>query len=758
MAEKYNKNGLLHASFEPDNSDSFAFTISLQAEELKKKKCFIHICFADTLTSAPLTIDNSTKFSRFTNEKGEICLIIPVKREVFSGRGMRVNVPYDIFPRLLAGDRVTATVSLEEKEGSAHTASKSFDLMVNLGKKFTLYTLEKQIRYVKSTGAEEEKLAFAQQLLDEKDLDDEAFTALLELLTDLAENHNVVAQFELFNIHKNDKRGVFDAAAAVEWLKKAAESEYPPAVKELTNAGKVEQLERTGLKNSLELYQKAAENGDADAQYTMYEYLSKQGEYFDEKQAVEWLKKAAAGGNDAAVKQLYGHYKDAFVSQSTVNKYLAILEQAAQNGSAHAQLALFEAYFFGNCMGRNVRVDKKFAAECLLCAADNGCAEACYRIWSLYIGGNDMLMDEETAVGWLKKAADGMVPAALNALGDLYILGECVEKNNDKGMECIRKAAELQDPDAQMRVLAMHRDGRYRDVLVEQDMDKALDYLMGYAKGGNPLAQLTLWVLYQEGNDLLLTRQEAIDWLNKSAQQQYDPAVYELAKVYLTGEYTDIDTQKGFVLLEQAAKRGETRAQFALYQLYFTGEYFALKTDINKERSYKWLALAAGSYHLAQYQMWQLYRTGNEISLDSDEALQYLFESVKNQSPAGMYELGSLYIEGEMVPKNVHKGIGFLEQSKKLRYPKAIYAISRMKAQGECGGETVEKDEAEALRLLKLSAELGYAPACYEIWEHFSRTEGFPIEETWAKKLLESAASQGYQPAVKALKSPDDAG
>ncbi len=745
MAQKQHMRSLLHASFEPDNSDSFAFIISLDAEELRKTKCDIHISFSDTQTKAPLT-----------NDEGEIGLVIPLKREVFSGRGMRVNVPYTIFPRLLPGDRVTATVSLFLRDEQSEVDSKNYDLMVNLGKKFTLYTLEKHIKNVKSTGTEEEKLSFAQQLLTTEDIDKDALAALVELMTELAQAHNVVAQYELYNIYKSDKTGMFDAIAAVSWLKTAAQNEYPPAVKELADTKNIEQLERTGLKKSLEVYQAAAEEGNADAQFTMYEYLSRQGEYFDEQQAADWLKRAAASGHDEAIKKLYEHYRDAFVSESTVKKYLAVLEEAAKHGSSQAQLALFEAYFSGSCMGREVRVDKKYASDCLLSAANSGCAQACYRIWSLYIGGNDMLMDEHTAVSWLKKAADGMVPAALNALGDLYVLGECVEKDNEKGLECIRRAADLKDPDAQMRVLAMHRDGRYRDVLVEQDMDTALDCLMNYAKDGNPLAQLTLWVLYQEGNDLLLTRQEAIDWLTKSAEQQYYPAVYELARVYLIGDYTDVDTEKGFELLEKAAKNGENRAQFALYELYYTGEYYALKSDVNKERSYKWLSFAAQSYHLAQYQMWLLYNGDNEIGLDSDEALHYLFESVKNQSPAGMYELGMLYIEGKRLPQNVQKGIRFLEQSKKLRYPKAIYTISKMKAEGECGGEPVQKDEQEALRLLKLSAEFGYAPACYEIWEHFTHREGFPIEETWAKKLLESAASQGYQPAVKALKSPQD--
>ncbi len=750
------KNKILTAKFEPDNNDSFSFLISLESEELKRKRCYISVTFKDHATDKPVKIARNNEFTQFANAVGDIYVTAAVKKEVFMARPMRVTIPYELFSELNPSRRIIAKVALVVRDNEQEAESEHFDLMVNLGKKFTTYSLDKYAKYLRTTGSDVEKLSFStEQLLNGK-LDKDVFVAVLDLLNDLAQAGSGQAQYELYCIYKDEKYGVFDAVTAINFLKKAAEAGYPPAVKEIENSKNLEEMKSTDSKSSMDLYRKAAQEGNTDAQYTMFEYLSSEGEHYDMQQAAFWLKRAAENGHNEAIKKLYNFFSDAYVSEAAVSEYLDIVSKAAEKNCGEAQLALFEAYFSGSCMGREVKTDKKYAADCLLGAAKNGCAEACYKIWSLYVGGNDMLMEEPTAVEWLKKAADAMVPAALNDLGDLYVEGKSIEKDGRRGIDCILKAAELENPDAQMRVLAMYRDGRYKDVLIEEDMERALDCLINYARGGNPLAQLTLWVLYQEDNEMLLTRQEAIGWLEQADKQDYYPASYELANVLLTGEYTDVDTKKAFLLLEKASKNGEVRAQYALYQLYYTGEFYALKSELNKERSYKWLLLSAQSYNVAQFQMWVMFRSGNEMELESTEALRYLFEAVKNQYPAAMYDLGLLYIKGEMVSKNVEKGISFIESAKKLRFPKAIYMLSKIRAEGICEGEQVAKDEGEALRLLKLSAEFGYAPACYEIWEQFTQKNGFPIEATWAKKLLENAASQGYQPAVKALKSPDE--
>ncbi|MFA9379936.1 MAG: tetratricopeptide repeat protein, partial [Acetanaerobacterium sp.] len=333
MQENLNSTNILTARFEPDNSESFAFLVTLQAQGLRKKKCYIHICFADAISGKPLRIVSENEYSQFANGNSEICVSAIVKREVFSGRAMRINVPYEVFPELAPGSRITAKVSLVVGEDDAETAGESFDLMVNLGKKFTIYTLEKHIKYVKSTATEAEKIAFAKDLLKNK-LDGDAFAALLDLLDDLACSENAVAQYELYHIYKDEKQGVFDAVTAVSWLKKAAENAYPPAVQEIENTQNIEEIEKTGYKNSMDLYRKAAEEGNADAQFTMCEYLSRPGEYYDQEQAAVWLKTAAENGSEAAVKRLSEYFSDAYVSEASVGEYLDIVEKAAQKNCA----------------------------------------------------------------------------------------------------------------------------------------------------------------------------------------------------------------------------------------------------------------------------------------------------------------------------------------------------------------------------------------------------------------------------------------
>ncbi len=745
---------IMTARFEPDNSDTFAFLVDLTSEELKRKRCVIEIAFIDGQTKKPIRIADHNEYTQFANEQSEICISVPVKREVFAGKKMRVAVPYDIFVELIPNRRITAQVALFVKEEDEPLETATFDLMVNLGKKFTLYSLDKYAKYLKTIGTEQEKLAFALSQVEKGNQDHELFSAVLELLNDLAEGtNNAVAQYTLYNIYKDESFGVFNAVTAVNWLKRSAASGYDKAVRELENAQNLEDIQKSGDQNALMLYKKAAENGDVDAQYTMYEYYSRPGEDADEMLSAHWLKLAAANGHPKAVERLFDIYNDAFVSDASVADYLSVIEMAAAKNCGEAQLKLFYVYFIGECMGRSVGIDKKYAVDNLLKAANNRCFSACYKIWSLYVGGNDLLMDEETAISWLKVAADNHVAEALNDLGELYIEGKGVPKDNAKGIEYILKAAELNNYGAQLKVYGMYRAGRYKDVLLQKDVEKALSGLTGDAERGNPIAQLTLWELYKKDNEVMFTRQEAIGWLIKADILDYYPASYELANVYLTGEYTDIDLQRGAALLEKAAKHNECKSQFALYQLYYSGEYHALRTEVNKERSYKWLLLSSKSYALAQYQMWVLFKSGNEMGLDDNEALNYLFEAVKNENPPAMYDIGVLYFKGDMVTKNVEKGISFIEQAMKLCYPKAIYALSKIKSDGMCEGEPVEKDEDEGERLLKLSAEYGYAPACYEVWELSQRNEGIRIEDTWARKLLETAAVQGFAPAIKALKA-----
>lgn len=746
-------NKIMTARFEPDSSDTFAFSVDLVSEELKRKKCTIEIAFTDSLSGKPIHIADENEYTQFANDRSEICISVPVKREVFAGKKMRINVPYEIFSDLSPNRRVTAKVSLLLKD-EGEQDSAGFDLIVNLGKKFTLYSLDKYAKYLKTIGTEQEKLDFALAQLEKGNKDHELFNAVLELLKDLAESaNNSVAQYTLYRVYRDESLGVFNAVVAVNWLKRSAAGGYEKAVQEVENTKNLEEIEKAGDENALSLYKKAAENGDVDAQYTMYEYATRPGENFNEESAAHWLKLAAGNGHREAVERLYNIYNDSFVSDESVADYLSVIEKAAAKNCGEAQLTLFYAYFSGECMGREVRVDKKYAVDNLLKAANNRCYAACYKIWSLYVGGNDLLMDEETAINWLKVAADNHVPEALNDLGELYIEGKSLPKDDNKGIECILKAAELNNHGAQLKVYGMYRAGRYKDVLLDKDLDKAFSGLIDNAKKGNPIAQLTLWELYKKDNEVMFTRQEAIGWLIKADSLNYYPATYELANLYLTGEYTDIDLQKGAALLEKAAKYGEGKAQFALYQLYYTGEYRSLKTEVNKERSYKWLLLSAKSYSLAQYQMWVLFKSSNEMGLDDNEALNYLIEAVKNANSSAMYDLGVLYIKGDMVTKNVANGISFIEQAMKLCYPKAIYALSKIRTDGVCEGEPVEKDEAEGQRLLKLSAENGYAPACYEVWELSQRNDGIRIEESWARKLLEAAASQGFAPAVKALKA-----
>ena len=66
--------------------------------------------------------------------------------------------------------------------------------------------------------------------------------------------------------------------------------------------------------------------------------------------------------------------------------------------------------------------------------------------------------------------------------------------------------------------------------------------------------------------------QNAIFWLEQSADQGNQYAQYALGKLYLSGEDVPKDIPKAILWLEQSASQGNQYAQYALGKLYLCGQ------------------------------------------------------------------------------------------------------------------------------------------------------------------------------------------
>ncbi len=163
---------------------------------------------------------------------------------------------------------------------------------------------------------------------------------------------------------------------------------------------------------ALQLYLRAAEAGDAEAQYISGGmYLKGLGVDKDFKKAFKLLYEAAENGKSSPEsEQILGQ---AFLLGSAVpknyEKALQWYHLAAENGNKDAQNELGYMYFVGNGVEQDVEKGGTFFIK----AAYNGMAIAQYNVGIMYFTGKGVkATDLEKSYAWLNvAAANGHLPA-----------------------------------------------------------------------------------------------------------------------------------------------------------------------------------------------------------------------------------------------------------------------------------------------------------------------------------------------------------
>ena len=159
-----------------------------------------------------------------------------------------------------------------------------------------------------------------------------------------------------------------------------------------------------GTKDEAESYCKAAEQGDAKAQYKLgLCYVLGEGVAKDKVEAVKWFRKAAEQWDADAQYALVFCY-DSIESGVKQDKAEAVkwYRQAAEQGNAKAQHQLGLCYYNGS----GVAEDRVVAAKWLCKAAEQGDAEAQYSFGYFCENGLGVVQDKVEAVKWYRKAAE----------------------------------------------------------------------------------------------------------------------------------------------------------------------------------------------------------------------------------------------------------------------------------------------------------------------------------------------------------------
>ncbi len=182
--------------------------------------------------------------------------------------------------------------------------------------------------------------------------------------------------------------------------------------------------ERKDYRTAFAGFKKLAEQGDADAQFSLgVMYADGQGVPKDEQQAVVWYRKAA------------------------------------EQGDALAQYNLGNMY----ANGRGVPKDEQQAVAWYRKAAEQGLASAQYNLGLMYANGRGVPKDDQQAVAWYRKAAEQGHASAQVMLGGMYDQGWGVPRDEQSAYFWWLLASAQGDQDA-----AKWRDSLERHLSPEQ--------------------------------------------------------------------------------------------------------------------------------------------------------------------------------------------------------------------------------------------------------------------------------------------------
>ncbi len=112
--------------------------------------------------------------------------------------------------------------------------------------------------------------------------------------------------------------------------------------------------------------------------------------------------------------------------------------------------------------------------------AEKGKARYQYKLGNAYLMGNEVVKNEKTAAEWFRKAAKQGYTKAQHKLGYLYYTGQGVRRNYKLAFQWLSKAAHANYSPAQYHLGKLYAEGKG----VDQDLDKALRWFEQAARAG----------------------------------------------------------------------------------------------------------------------------------------------------------------------------------------------------------------------------------------------------------------------------------
>ncbi|WP_010654575.1 SEL1-like repeat protein [Fluoribacter dumoffii] len=265
-------------------------------------------------------------------------------------------------------------------------------------------------------------------------------------------------------------------------------------------------------------------------------YLYGYGQLKNNQLAIRYFTQSAQKGYLPAI-QLIARYT--LLHDKDPQQAFAWFKKAADAGDVDAQMFTAAAYKYGVGVKRNADAATRYYIN----AAKNGNSIAQFTLAENFIDSRNA-SNRKLGLIWLNKSVANGNPQAITRLGELYLEGKLVEKDEKKAEELLKKAAE-----------------------------------QGFAPALVGLGELAL-----EQNQ----KDQALKWFNQAANQHNDEAYLDLAHIYLQPKSPVYDPKTAFMWTLKAAQNGSPQGKRELAAMYQKG--IGVEADPNLAQ--QWINLA----------------------------------------------------------------------------------------------------------------------------------------------------------------------
>ena len=287
------------------------------------------------------------------------------------------------------------------------------------------------------------------------------------------------------------------------------------------------------------------------------------------------------------------------------------------SGKARPDMACI-ALFGGVQMGRPYQneiidgwMDEMLPLEGKIELAENGDEDMMEQLAMAYLNGDDEVdVDPEKAVYWFTRLAELDNAAAQFNLGLLCAKGFGTERNFETAVDWLKKAAENGDDDAPGLIGKLKKAVAAEKIVSTGDAQAQADLAEVYMLIGNSLSQA------DPDADYAI----ALEYAQKSAAQNNGDGLWVLALAYENGRGVEQDVNKAIECYRKGAELSHAPSQHSLACYYFRG-------DVLEEDPEKAFALCMKSaeqgYGLAMRDVGRAYQFGNGAEADMSLAIKW---------------------------------------------------------------------------------------------------------------------------------------